>query len=89
MQHGGQSRFKGDSAGRKGGKRHLCSGRRMSGISIGGRSRPRLDYPLAKRAECLCFGPRNTSILALNHPGLVRLCGLDPANDAQDLAKAL
>ena len=89
MQHGGQSRFTVRPADRKGGKPNLGAGWRAFDGSLGGRSRPRLDHPVAKRTERHRFGSRNASILALDHPGLVELCDLDPADGAQGLAKAL
>jgi hypothetical protein len=87
MQHGGQSRFKVHPAGGKGGKRHVRSGWRTFEGSIGGRSGPRLDHTMAKRTERHRVGPGNISILALRHPDLVKFCDLDPAGDAQGLAK--
>jgi hypothetical protein len=89
MQHGAQSRLKVHKAGRNGGKRHVCSGWRTSDGTIGGRSGPRLDHTMAKRTERHRVGPGNISVLALSRPDLVKFCDLDPAGDAQGLAKAL
>lgn len=83
MQHGRRSRFSGYRAGRTSGCRWYSAWRRGADAAVRCGACARLDFALAKRAECPGFGSGNDAVLAFGHAGMVRDCDLVPSGDAQ------